>query len=121
MLGKLGKMTKQRPKTTISVPELQREMTLKRCGKQEAEMSKVRVLVGTRKGAFILNSDGKRKDWAVSGPFFAGWEVFHLKGSPVAPDRSGSEVLPRHPVRSQDRTFPDENLSAPRPRPAHRS
>jgi photosystem II stability/assembly factor-like uncharacterized protein len=50
-------------------------------------MSKVRVLVGTHKGAFILTSDGKRKDWEVSGPFFAGWEIYHMKGSPVNPDR----------------------------------
>jgi BNR/Asp-box repeat len=50
-------------------------------------MSNVRVLVGTRKGAFILSADGKRKDWEVSGPFFAGWEIFHMKGSPVNPDR----------------------------------
>jgi photosystem II stability/assembly factor-like uncharacterized protein len=50
-------------------------------------MSGVRVLVGTRKGAFTLTADGKRQKWAVSGPHFAGWEVFHLKGSPVDPDR----------------------------------
>jgi photosystem II stability/assembly factor-like uncharacterized protein len=50
-------------------------------------MSKVRVLVGTRKGAFILTSDGKREQWDVSGPHFAGWEMYHLKGSPVNPDR----------------------------------
>jgi photosystem II stability/assembly factor-like uncharacterized protein len=50
-------------------------------------MSKVRLLVGTRKGAFILTADGARKDWAVAGPFFAGWEVFHVKGSPADPDR----------------------------------
>src|SRR5438552_6896773 len=50
-------------------------------------MSKVRVLVGTRKGAFILTSDGKRKQWGVSGPFFTGWEIYHLKGSPADPDR----------------------------------
>jgi photosystem II stability/assembly factor-like uncharacterized protein len=50
-------------------------------------MSGVRVLAGTRKGAFILTSDGKREQWEVSGPHFAGWEVFHLKGSPVDPDR----------------------------------
>lgn len=50
-------------------------------------MSKVRVLVGTRKGAFILESDGKRKDWQVSGPHFAGWEIYHMKGSPVDPNR----------------------------------
>ena len=50
-------------------------------------MSKVRVLVGTRKGAFILTSDGKREKWAVSGPHFAGWEMYHLKGSPADPNR----------------------------------
>ncbi|HZP32722.1 MAG TPA: hypothetical protein VFB23_05090 [Candidatus Acidoferrales bacterium] len=50
-------------------------------------MSKVRVLVGTHKGAFVLNSDGKREKWDVSGPFFGGWEVYHLKGSPADPDR----------------------------------
>jgi len=50
-------------------------------------MSKVRVLVGTRKGAFILTSDGKRKQWDVSGPHFTGWEIYHMKGSPVDPNR----------------------------------
>ncbi len=50
-------------------------------------MSSVRVLVGTRKGAFVLTSDGKRERWDVSGPHFAGWEIFHLKGSPVDPNR----------------------------------
>ena len=50
-------------------------------------MSKVRVLVGTRKGAFILESDGKRQKWDVSGPHFAGWELYHVKGSPVDPNR----------------------------------
>ena len=50
-------------------------------------MSGVRLLVGTRKGAFILTSDGKREQWDVSGPHFAGWEIYHLKGSPADPDR----------------------------------
>ncbi len=50
-------------------------------------MGKVRVLVGTRKGAFILSSDGKRQNWEISGPHFAGWEIYHMKGSPVDPDR----------------------------------
>jgi photosystem II stability/assembly factor-like uncharacterized protein len=50
-------------------------------------MSKVRVLVGTKKGAFILTSDGKREKWDVSGPLFAGWELYHLKGSPVDANR----------------------------------
>jgi hypothetical protein len=50
-------------------------------------MSSVRVLVGTKKGAFVLSADGTRKDWAVSGPFFAGWEIYHMKGSPVDPNR----------------------------------
>jgi len=50
-------------------------------------MSGVRVLVGTRKGAFILTSDGKRERWDVSGPHFAGWELYHLKGSAADPNR----------------------------------
>ena len=50
-------------------------------------MSKVRVLVGTKKGAFILTSDGTRKNWEVSGPHFAGWSIYHLKGSPVDSNR----------------------------------
>ena len=50
-------------------------------------MSGIRLLVGTKKGAFILTSDGKRKDWTVSGPHFAGWEIYHLKGSPIEPNR----------------------------------
>jgi hypothetical protein len=50
-------------------------------------VSRVRVLVGTRKGAFVLSADGKRDRWDVSGPFFGGWEVYHLKGSPAEPDR----------------------------------
>ncbi len=50
-------------------------------------MSGVRVLVGTRKGAFVLTADGTRKDWKVDGPHFGGWEVYHLKGSPLDPNR----------------------------------
>ena len=50
-------------------------------------MSGVRVLVGTRKGAFILTSNERRKRWSVSGPHFAGWEIYHFKGSPADPDR----------------------------------
>ena len=50
-------------------------------------MSKVRLLVGTRKGAFVLTSDGKREQWEVNGPHFAGWEIYHVKGSPVDPNR----------------------------------
>jgi photosystem II stability/assembly factor-like uncharacterized protein len=50
-------------------------------------MSGVRVLVGTRKGAFLLTSDANRKSWKVEGPHFAGWEIYHVKGSPANPDR----------------------------------
>ena len=50
-------------------------------------MSGVRVLVGTKKGAFVLTSDGKREKWEVSGPHFGGWEIYHMKGSPVDPNR----------------------------------
>ncbi len=50
-------------------------------------MSGVRVLVGTRKGAFVLTSDERREQWTVAGPHFPGWEIYHLKGSPVDPQR----------------------------------
>src|SRR6201984_245360 len=50
-------------------------------------MSRVRVLAGTRKGAFVLSSDASRKKWTVDGPHFAGWEIYHVKGSPVDPNR----------------------------------
>jgi photosystem II stability/assembly factor-like uncharacterized protein len=50
-------------------------------------MSKVRLLVGTRKGAFLITSDDKRERWDISGPEFPGWEIFHIKGSPATPDR----------------------------------
>ena len=50
-------------------------------------MSQVRVLVGTKKGAFMITSDGKRQKWEISGPLFAGWEIYHMKGSPVDPNR----------------------------------
>ena len=54
---------------------------------KERRMSGVRVLVGTRKGAFVLTSDGKRERWDVAGPHFGGWEIYHVKGSPVDPNR----------------------------------
>ncbi len=50
-------------------------------------MSGVRVLVGTHKGAFVMTSDAKRKEWDISGPHFTGWDVYHVKGSPVDPNR----------------------------------
>ena len=50
-------------------------------------MATVRLLAGTKKGAFVLTADGKRKNWEINGPFFAGWEIYHMKGSPVDPNR----------------------------------
>lgn len=50
-------------------------------------MSSVRVLVGTKKGAFVLTSDGAREQWEVAGPHFAGWEIYHVQGSPADPNR----------------------------------
>src|SRR5262249_21727488 len=55
--------------------------------RKECGMSGVRVLVGTRKGAFVLTSDAGRQKWDISGPHFAGWEIYHWKGSPVDPNR----------------------------------
>ena len=64
-------------------------------------MSRVRVLVGTRKGAFILTSDGKRQKWDVTGPHFAGWEMYHMKGSPADPNR----IYARKPAAGLARSF----------------
>ncbi len=50
-------------------------------------MRRVRVLVGTRKGAFVVTSDGKRQNWEINGPRFGGWEIYHMKGSPADPNR----------------------------------
>jgi len=50
-------------------------------------MTAIRILVGTRKGAFILTSDGKRKKWSIEGPHFGGWEIYHVKGSETEPNR----------------------------------
>jgi photosystem II stability/assembly factor-like uncharacterized protein len=50
-------------------------------------MSGVRVLVGTRKGAFVLTSDAGRQTWDVSGPHFPGWEIYHVAGSAADPNR----------------------------------
>ncbi|HEY6318903.1 MAG TPA: exo-alpha-sialidase [Acidimicrobiia bacterium] len=50
-------------------------------------MSGIRMLIGTRKGAFVVTADGTRDQWAITGPLFAGWELYHLKGSPLDPDR----------------------------------
>jgi len=50
-------------------------------------MSRVRVLVGTKKGAFVLTADGRRRKWEISGPHFGGWEIYHVKGSPANPNR----------------------------------
>jgi photosystem II stability/assembly factor-like uncharacterized protein len=55
--------------------------------RKESGMSTVRILVGTRKGAFVLTSDATRARWDISGPLFAGWEIYHLKGSPADPNR----------------------------------
>jgi photosystem II stability/assembly factor-like uncharacterized protein len=93
-------------------------------------MSKVRVLVGTKKGAFILTADGARKDWQITGPLFGGWEVYHLKGSPVDPDRiyasqsSGwfGQIIQRSDDGGKTWTVPGgEKLPQPYDPPAGRS
>ena len=62
-------------------------------------MSSVRLLVGTRKGAFVITSDGKRDKWSVSGPHFAGWEIYHMKASPAEPDRIFASQTSGHAAR----------------------
>ena len=74
-------------------------------------MSGVRVLVGTRKGAFVLTSDGKRERWDIAGPHMAGWEIYHVKGSPVEPNRLyGSDQS-----LQQDDHYVPQNQSDPVP------
>jgi hypothetical protein len=92
-------------------------------------MSKVRVLVGTRKGAFILTSDGKREKWDIAGPLFTGWPVYHLKGSPADPNRiyasQTSDWFGQVIQRSDDGgktwmqpgTPPDESTTTPQGQP----
>jgi len=36
---------------------------------------RVALLVGTRKGLFVLDGDGERDDWAVRGPLCEGWPI----------------------------------------------
>src|SRR3981081_3555290 len=55
--------------------------------REGVQVSGVRVLVGPGKGGFVLTSDGRGERWDVSGPHFAGWEIYHVKGSPADPDR----------------------------------
>ncbi|MBI5503155.1 MAG: exo-alpha-sialidase [Deltaproteobacteria bacterium] len=87
-------------------------------------MSKVRVLVGTRKGAFVIESDGKRKNWQVQGPHFAGWEIYHMKGSSADPDRiytsQSSGWFGQIIQRSDDggRTWHQPGMPAGQPPPA---
>ncbi len=71
-------------------------------------MSSVRVLVGTRKGAFVLSADGARREWRVEGPHFAGWEVFHVHGSPADSDRiyAAASTCCATPWRSTHRRRP---------------
>jgi photosystem II stability/assembly factor-like uncharacterized protein len=40
-------------------------------------MPRTLLLVGTRKGCFLLESDGDRRDWNVRGPFCESWPVYH--------------------------------------------
>src|SRR5207249_9797646 len=42
----------------------------------------VAVLVGTRKGLFVIAGDEKRREWSVDGPHLTGWEVLHAVRDP---------------------------------------
>ena len=47
-------------------------------------MPQIVLLVGTRKGCFVLESDADRKDWDVRGPFCDGWPVYNAVHDPVS-------------------------------------
>src|SRR5262245_9120929 len=40
-------------------------------------MSRTVLLIGTRKGCFLLEDDGARKNWELRGPFCEGWPIYH--------------------------------------------
>ena len=42
----------------------------------------MKLLIGTKKGAFIYTSDARRENWSVSEPFLTGWTVHHMAGDP---------------------------------------
>jgi photosystem II stability/assembly factor-like uncharacterized protein len=43
----------------------------------------VLLLIGTRKGAFILDSDAARRSWRVRGPFCDGWPINYMAADPA--------------------------------------
>jgi photosystem II stability/assembly factor-like uncharacterized protein len=47
-------------------------------------MAQTVLLVGTRKGCFVLESAGDRRDWNVRGPFCEGWPVYHAVYDPAS-------------------------------------
>jgi photosystem II stability/assembly factor-like uncharacterized protein len=47
-------------------------------------MKKVLVLIGTKKGAFILESDKARRSWALRGPFCNTWPIQHVIADPAS-------------------------------------
>jgi hypothetical protein len=47
-------------------------------------MAQVLVLVGTRKGLFLAESDEGRRDWKLRGPFCDGWPIYHAAYDPKA-------------------------------------
>jgi len=42
----------------------------------------VRVLIGSKKGAFIIESDASRRDWRVRGPYCEHWPITHVAADP---------------------------------------
>ena len=47
-------------------------------------MSSTVLLVGTRKGCFVLESDADRRDWKVRGPFCDGWPIYNAVHDPAS-------------------------------------
>ena len=45
-------------------------------------MARIVLLVGTRKGCFVLESDEERRDWKLRGPFCEGWPIYHAVYDP---------------------------------------
>lgn len=54
-----------------------------------ANKGDVLLMVGTKKGSFILSSDPARRKWNMSGPFNQGADVFHM----AYDHRNGGRIL----------------------------
>ena len=47
-------------------------------------MARTLLLIGTRKGCFLMESDAERRDWTLRGPYCESWPVYHAVLEPTS-------------------------------------